>query len=140
MKIKIITANWEIDKKELITLRTEVFVNEQNVPSEEELDNLDSDCMHVLALDEKGKSIGTCRMLPNHSIGRMCVLSPYRGSGVGSKMLTHFIGYAKTNAISKLTLSAQVHAIPFYEKFDFIVDSEVYLDANISHQHMTLSI
>jgi predicted GNAT family N-acyltransferase len=76
------------------TIRMEVFVREQLVPVEEELDDLDSISVHVLA-DVDGTPIGTGRLIPQGDgkgkISRMAVLSPHRGSVVFSSVLARLM-------------------------------------------------
>jgi predicted GNAT family N-acyltransferase len=131
-------ADWANDQDGLIAVRTEVFVNEQKVPADLELDDHDLEAIHLKALDQQGTIIATARMLPNQYIGRMCVQKSWRGLGVGLAMMRFFIGLARENGISSLHLNAQVSAIPFYRRLGFEVDSEVFMEADIPHQHMTL--
>ena len=71
-------------------------------------------------------------------LGRMAVLKEYRNKGIGSFLIEKAITTAKLNQLSKISISAQCHAIDFYKKFGFEVTSEIYLDAGISHQDMEL--
>ena len=139
-KFIIQKAYWSSDQAQLIKVRTQVFVEEQQVPSEIEIDGKDAECSHVKALNSDGEVIGTARLLPTHYIGRMCVLKAYRHLGIGAEMLSYFINYARQNQIPSLKLNAQISALPFYQKFDFICDSEVFIEADIEHVHMTLSL
>jgi len=135
-------ANWDEDKAALIKLRGIVFVEEQNVPVELEIDGMDPDCRHVKAF-MGDQTIGTARLLPSGYIGRMCVLKSFRNQGVGSKMLTNLIQQAffdKTISplLNEITLNAQSSAIAFYERNGFVVCSEEFMDANIIHRKMVL--
>ena len=65
---------------ELRTVRETVFVQEQQVPIEEEWDALDPLCTHVIARDAAGQPIGTGRLTPEHKIGRMAVLRDPQGA------------------------------------------------------------
>jgi len=139
-KITVRQAHWGTDQKQLINVRTRVFVEEQQVPSEIEIDGKDVDCFHIKALNAENEVIGTARMLPTHYIGRMCVLKEYRQMGIGGNMLLYFINYARQQQTKSLMLNAQITALPFYQKFGFIPDSEVFIEADIEHIHMTLSL
>ena len=136
-RIIVLTADWEIDSDELTCLRTRVFVDEQNVPDELERDGRDYECQHVKALID-GIIIGTGRLLPNGYIGRMCVLGQYRNQGVGTKMLKKLIQQAADSGHQKVLLNSQSSAIPFYQKFGFSIESEVFMEAGIPHQRMVL--
>jgi predicted GNAT family N-acyltransferase len=78
-------------------------------------------------------------VIENHmQLGRMAVLKEYRNKGIGSALIEKAVTTAKLNQLSKVSISAQCHAIDFYKKFGFEVTSEIYLDAGISHQDMEL--
>ncbi|MCP4075834.1 MAG: GNAT family N-acetyltransferase [Gammaproteobacteria bacterium] len=139
-KISVQQAHWGTDQAQLTNIRTRVFVEEQQVPSEIEIDGKDADCFHVKALNSANEVIGTARLLPSNYIGRMCVIKEYRQLGVGGQMLSYLINYARQKQIKLLMLNAQITALPFYQKFGFIPDSEVFIEADIEHIHMTLSL
>ena len=119
-------------------VRTEVFIQEQHVPVELEWDDLDETARHLLALSEAGEAIGCARLTGAGSIGRMAVLKPWRGMGVGRALLVKAVSLYRQQGQQNITLSAQVHAIPFYEQSGFKVCSKQYLDANILHVDMQL--
>ncbi len=121
-------------------IRTRVFVDEQQVPVELEQDEMDPQCLHIKALAKSGEIVGTARLLPNHYIGRMCVLKSYRNRGIGAKMLSFLIALAKKKGFTSLYLNGQLSALAFYEKQGFRADSEVFLEAGIEHQHMSLNL
>ena len=79
---------------ELRAVREPVFVQEQQVPLEEEWDALDPLCRHVIARDESGQPIGTGRLTPERKIGRMAVLRDWRGKGVGDALLSALMAQA----------------------------------------------
>jgi predicted GNAT family N-acyltransferase len=121
-------------------IRFEVFVREQNVPAEIELDDWDPLSVHAVAYDDSGLAVGTGRLLPDGHIGRMAVLKPARGGGVGSALLTALMGEARTRGHAAAILSAQVHAIPFYARHGYSVCSEPYMDAGIPHVDMRCAL
>lgn len=137
-EFRVEIADWATDQDGLIAVRTEVFVNEQKVPADLELDDHDLEAIHLKALDAQGTIIATARLLPNQYIGRMCVLESWRNRGVGLAMMRFYIDLARDNGISSLYLNAQVSAIPFYQRLGFEVDSDVFMEADIQHRHMTL--
>ncbi len=120
-------------------IRTEVFVLEQRVSPEEEMDELDRDAVHVLAwLD--GTPVGTGRLIleaESHAkIGRMAVLKPHRRQGVGSVILLTLMGLAGERGVRAVSLAGQLHAIPFYERFGFVARGDVFVEAGIEHRTM----
>jgi len=119
-------------------VREEVFIKEQHVPVELEWDGLDASARHLLALNAAGEAIGCARLPGDGSIGRMAVLKQWRGTGVGTALLKKAVEQYQQQGIAAITLSAQVHAIHFYEKAGFKVCSAPYLDAGILHVDMRL--
>lgn len=132
-------ALWSEDSEALAKLRTEVFVNEQQVPAEIEIDGRDTQCEHVKAVLQ-GKLVGTGRLLPGGFIGRMCVLRQFRGQGIGSLMLHQLIELARQEKYSQVLLNSQTDAIAFYQHYGFVIDSDEFMEAGISHRRMTFKI
>ncbi len=141
--LKIAEATREQDINACFAIRTQVFVIEQNVPEALEWDGLDKESRHYLLTDE-GKPCATLRtrqLDEKLKIERMAVLSECRGHGFGQQLLEYVIDLAKSELeISEVVLSAQCHAIPFYQKLGFSVCSDIYLDADIEHRDMVLEI
>lgn len=132
---KVKTATWPDDMATLKAIRFEVFVEEQKVPAEEEIDAYDPLSIHAIAWSN-GKAAACGRLLPDGHIGRMAVLKPFRGFGVGALVLQHLMERARQRGDREVVLSAQTHAIGFYEKFGFVVEGGEYLDCNIAHRDM----
>ncbi|WP_222564584.1 GNAT family N-acetyltransferase [Novilysobacter antarcticus] len=124
----------------LRAVREAVFVQEQGVPLELEWDELDPASHHVIARDSAGTPIGTARLTPERHIGRMAVLSPWRGRGVGGAMLRTLLARAAELGWSRLSLHAQVHAIPFYARHGFLPTGPRFDEAGIDHQLMSLHL
>ncbi len=131
---------WSTHEHALRLIREQVFIDEQQVPVALEWDAYDADAVHLLAWNQQQEAIACARLLDNGSIGRMAVLKPWRGAGIGHALITEAIAYYRQQQYQLITLSAQQHAIPFYEKAGFLVCSKPYLDANILHVDMQLNI
>lgn len=114
-------------------IRFEVFVDEQQVAPEVELDEMDGVCLHAIAVDAAGAIVGTGRLLPDGHIGRMAVRKCARGFGVGSALLQALMLQAQARGDLTVVLSAQTHAAPFYARHGFVPEGEVYLEAGIDH-------
>jgi predicted GNAT family N-acyltransferase len=114
-------------------IREAVFVAEQGVPAEIELDEWDAQCEHALACDGSGRALGTGRLLPDGHIGRMAVLREWRGSGVGGAILEVLIDRARARGMTRVVLHAQTHAERFYSRFGFAVSGAEFMEAGISH-------
>lgn len=138
--IEVEEVSWQSAGEQLKTIRHKVFVEEQGVPLEDEIDELDPSAMHWIAYGPGSTAMATARMLPDGQIGRMAVLKPYRQRGVGSSLMRHMIRYAIREDMEQLVLSAQLHAIPFYEGFGFMAEGETYMDAGIPHRTMMLNL
>ena len=117
-------------------VREAVFVQEQGVPADVELDAMDPLCRHVLARDSEGMAIGTGRLTPEHRIGRMAVLPQWRGQGVGDALLGALIEQARAEGCHDLSLHAQVGVIGFYARHGFLPQGARFNEAGIEHQTM----
>ena len=135
-EIKIIVGDWATCKKDASAVRREVFIQEQHVPVELEMDDKDVVCTHAVAYNEAGEPIGTGRLLPDGHIGRMAVRQEYRGSGVGSRLLSMLMDEARRKRHMEVVLSAQTHARNFYARHGFIAEGRTYMDAGIEHVTM----
>jgi predicted GNAT family N-acyltransferase len=132
-------ASWhnELDRVALVKIRYDVFVYEQKVPVEEEVDAQDPLSLHVIArMNKDGMPIATGRLLPNGHIGRMAVLKGYRRTGAGRAVLEFLMAKARERGFDATELSAQTHAIPFYARAGFIAYGDEYLDCGIPHRMM----
>ena len=135
-RIWIREASCPADRMALETVRCEVFVKEQNVPRSHEFDGLDYGALHWLAFTPEREPVGTLRLLPSGQIGRLAVLRPYRGQGVGSRLLHHAIAAAEALGWDEVWLNAQYARRGFYAPHGFIVISDIFEDAGIPHQRM----
>jgi len=133
--IRIDVHSWEDAREEASRIRLEVFVREQGVPPEIEMDARDADCLHALAYLD-GVAVGTGRLLPDGHIGRMAVLKSCRALGVGGAILQRLVDEAVRRGMRSVVLAAQTHAIAFYRKHGFSVVGEVFEEAGIPHQEM----
>ena len=129
-----------IEQKNMIfSIREQVFVIEQNVDADIEWDGRDHLCRHVIAFSNDNQPIGTGRLLPGGHIGRIAVIALWRDKGVGSAILEELISIAKDEGSVSVYLNSQSQAIAFYERFGFVADGTVFMEANIKHQKMTLA-
>ncbi|MEQ1600244.1 MAG: GNAT family N-acetyltransferase [Methylophilaceae bacterium] len=138
-------VSWQTAQTALSQIRLEVFVHEQQVPMHLELDGLDEQALHLLALNHAGEAIGCARiLLPADlrpaSIGRMAVIKAWRNKGVGTALLQAAVKICRQLNWKNVTLSAQTHAIGFYARAGFTLCSAEYLDAGILHRDMMLNL
>jgi len=119
-------------------LRREVFVIEQNVPQEEELDAEDFTAIHMVAIAE-GEVVGTLRLLtkPEHiKIGRVAVRRDQRGKGIAKTIIVKAMQAMSEQSGNRFYLTAQTNAVGLYEKLGFVAYGEQFLDAGIPHLAM----
>jgi predicted GNAT family N-acyltransferase len=137
---KIVENQKELE--DAFSVRRTVFINEQNVPAEEELDHHEDEATHFVLYHE-GSPIGAGRFRFVDGYGkveRICVLKEARKTGAGKRIMNGIEEYALEEDIRKLKLNSQTHAIPFYAGLGYEVVSEEFLDAGIPHKTMIKSI
>ena len=121
-------------------VRESVFVDEQSVPREIEMDEHDAVSLHVIASDADGGAIGTGRLLADGHIGRMAVVADWRGKGVGRALLERLLEEATGLNLRHLALHAQTHASGFYRRFGFVEEGPEFMEAGIPHRTMVRSL
>jgi predicted GNAT family N-acyltransferase len=127
---------WAEARAAATSVREAVFVVEQGVPPEIELDEWDLQCDHALAFAAGGRVVGTGRLLPDGHIGRMAVLREWRGQGVGGAILVALVERAAARGMRRLVLNAQTHAVPFYARHGFAAFGDEFMEADIPHVAM----
>lgn len=144
--IKILES--EKDRLLGFKLRTEVFVNEQNVPIELEFDEKDNS-EHTIHIGyfNGDELIGVARLIDMDKevihIGRVAIDKNRRGEGIGHKLILGCEDIARKvlNRDFNIELSAQVYAENFYKKLDYNrVNDNIYIDAGIEHIDMKKTI
>jgi predicted GNAT family N-acyltransferase len=143
VKLPKVTVKRVSSEKELAqayAIRIRVFVKEQGVPPEIELDEDDRRAMHFLAT-VGARAVGTARVVSRRGtakIGRMAVLKSYRRRGVGTKLLRRAIVAARRMSARKIYLHAQVAVAGFYQRMNFLSVGPVFDEAGIAHRKMIL--
>lgn len=126
------------DTETCFALRHTVFVTEQGYTAEGEVDTLDADSRHLLALDD-GTAVGTARVYMDGTtakIGRVCVLRARRGIGLGADLINAAVALAAEQGAQRAVLGAQAHAVGFYAKLGFAPYGAPYDDEGEPHQMM----
>lgn len=126
-----------------LAIRRKVFIEEQSVPEELELDEHDAAAIHLLAVQD-GRPVGTARLMVAGAvgkIGRVAVLPEARGTGLGAALIRAALGELRRQpGVATAKLGAQTHALGFYEKLGFAAFGPVYDDAGIPHRDMTRAL
>lgn len=123
---------------EIRAIRFAVFVDEQNVPPDIEMDDRDPLCVHLLAcVDEQ--PVGTARIDFEYAgkIGRLAVLANYRGRGIGRALMERCHDVARQRRVTQVWCNAQTAVVPFYERIGYTVIGGEFDEAGISHRKMT---
>jgi predicted GNAT family N-acyltransferase len=138
-RLKVIAIESPADMRRAHAIRRRVFIEEQRVPEEIEMDADDSHAFHALAILD-GATIGCGRMIEHGAsevkIGRMAVLQEFRKAGVGAHILRFLIDRARMRGFHKAILHAQLTAEGFYLKEGFIAVGGVFDEAGIAHRLM----
>lgn len=137
--IKVREGSWAELGTQATAIRHTVFIEEQQVPLEEEWDGRDPECRHFLAI-LGNTAVGTARLLPDGHVGRVAVLHEARGLGVGVSLMRAAIASAQRQGHSAVELAAQTHALAFYERLGFTAFGGIFFDAGIPHRSMRLSL
>lgn len=139
INVKIADSQQELN--DCFEIRDVVFIQEQSVPKDIELDEYDKTAVHFLLYYEE-IPVATARMLQKDAktakIGRVAVLKEYRGKNLGKSLMENIVEYCCNNGIVKILIDAQTYVVPFYEKIGFKQYGEEFMDANIPHYKMEL--
>ena len=142
MTVEIQIVDTAADFEHCRAIRMTVFVEEQAVPAELEMDDLDAVATHLLATVD-GRPAGTARIVDKGAsvkIGRVAVLKEHRGGGVGRLIMEFAIDEARRRGYSEVVLSSQTYVIPFYERLGFVAEGPEYDDAGIPHRTMRFAL
>jgi ElaA protein len=143
-KIKRFEALSVIELYNLMQLRSEVFVVEQNCVYQD-VDGKDSKALHLIG-EYGGETVAYCRLFKpkeyfdHASIGRVVVKATYRDKKLGHILMKVAIDAVKSEFNeTQITISAQLYLKKFYESHGFIQTSETYLEDDIPHIEMKRS-
>ena len=150
VSLKVVRVATLDQMQEALSVRRVVFIEEQGVPEDLEIDEHDEDptlvssAIHVLARVD-GIAAATGRLLLHEPdgrihIGRVAVLAEQRRAGLGRAVMLALHNAAREQEASSITLAAQLHAIGFYERLGYAAYGDVFLDAGIEHRWMDLKL
>jgi len=136
--MNIIVADFARDYAAIRSVRFAVFVDEQQIPRELEMDDRDAACVHWLALDDGGTPLGTVRLdlEAGGKVGRLAVLARERGRGVGRALMERLHEHARAQRLARVWCHAQSSAAPFYTRLGYRITSEPFEEAGIAHVEM----
>lgn len=123
-----------------LALRTEVFVGEQGVPAEEEVDDLDTHAIHLVVVDADGTVQATCRVFSDGEdamrVGRLCVRACARRRGLGAALLAEAEREARAAGAGRMVMNAQTAVISLYEAIGYEPRGERFDEVGIEHLAM----
>ena len=127
---------------ECFYIRREVFVKEQGVPLENELDSFEEESIHIIGYDKIMYllHVRDLDLITTRKVERVAILKPYRKDGYGKTMMHAIERFAKDKGYNQLVLNAQVQAQGFYEKLGYIQTGPVFIEENIDHIKMYKNI
>ncbi|MGV9663329.1 GNAT family N-acetyltransferase [Nocardia niigatensis] len=140
--IDVVTVSTEQQLADAYAVRMRVFVDEQGVPADIEIDELDATADHFLALLD-GKPAGAGRLTVRDGVGvlgRLAVLAETRGTGLGAALVRAIEERVRERGLGAVELHSQTHAQGFYEKLGYRAYGEIGMDAGIPHIWMRRSL
>lgn len=139
---------WTVDLtsgyyNDAISIRNKVFVEEQHVPPELEIDDLEDKTIHVIGYLED-KAVSTARLYQKNDttfkVQRVAVSLDFRKQNLGNQLMLEIERYAKEKQVNQLILDAQDHALSFYEKLGYQIEGDSFMDAGIPHHKMVKTL
>jgi predicted GNAT family N-acyltransferase len=127
------------ERKLAYAIRHQVFVIEQKVPVEEELDVHDEGARHWLGYVQE-QPVATARLIPYGQgvgkVGRVAVLSEFRQAGLGKQLMLAMEQAARQEPLRQLVLDAQIQVVDFYQHLGYQAEGELFEDCGILHRRM----
>mgnify|MGYP000430436580 CR=1 FL=1 len=150
MNIQIFQGTPSKNLEDAFLIRRIVFIEEQNVPEDDDLDGLDEGASQILAIDENQKAVGTARfrVTEKHTdnspkkikLERFAVLEEARGQKVGQKMVEFALKQIKESqefeTVKTIYLHAQLAAVSLYERCGFEKEGAAFDESGIMHYKM----
>jgi len=138
------------DRSAAYDVRRDVFVTEQGVPPDLELDELDAAAEHFVAYDGE-LAVGAGRLVTEPAgfagaeqdlglvghLGRLAVRPAARGLGLGVALVRAIEERAAERGLSVVVLAAQTQAIGFYERLGYRAYGPEFDDAGLAHRWMS---
>ncbi len=135
MSTNIVIVENDAQREDAFAVRIAVFVEEQQIPREEELDDADATAVHGVGYVD-GAPVAAGRLVLGEGygkIGRMAVLSSHRGTGMGARVLEALEREGVARGLREFRLSAQLSARGFYDRAGYVADGDVYDEVGIPH-------
>lgn len=142
--MKTVIVRTQIQREDAYNVRKEVFVKEQEVPLDIEIDELEDEAIHFVIYNDNNEPQAAARLRiiedQKAKLERICVLKKARSFGLGHQLLEALETEAMAKGAKVAVMHAQVQAMPFYEKKGYQAVSEPFEEAGITHVKMTKSL
>jgi predicted GNAT family N-acyltransferase len=141
MDVRVATT--EKEYQDALSIRQVVFIDEQQVPAELEIDKHEGTATHFVVYDANLLPVGAGRLRlkgEKAKVERICVLKTRRGEHIGEALMAKLEDVARTKGVKGLILNAQTHAEGFYEKLGYQVTSDLFYEAGIPHVEMQKTV
>ncbi len=129
-------AETRLDILKVMVVRGIVFIEEQGVDWEGEIDGYEDESVHVLGeVDGQPVASGRLRLLPDGwaKLERIAVRPRWRGRGIARQVVRFLMDEARRRGSRRLKLHAQVYLEDFYREFGFAREGEVFDECGIDH-------
>ncbi|WEG11901.1 GNAT family N-acetyltransferase [Pullulanibacillus sp. KACC 23026] len=143
MSLEVVVCEKEQDYQNALYIRRIVFIEEQQVPEELEIDDHEKDAIHFVVYDQNREPVGAGRLRNKGNMAkveRICVLKNRRGEHIGEALMGKLEQVAEEKGFTNLLLNAQTHAQGFYEKLGYKVTSDLFYEAGIPHVEMKKNV
>lgn len=145
---RLIVGNWQALGADASQVRTEVFVNELGIASQDERDAQDASAVHAVLYNQLNMPLATGRLLTGgqgdasgtSKIGRMATLRVLRSGQLGASVLEALVQQARQRGDTQVVLHAQLAAARFYERAGFTAQGAPYDEVGIPHVTMARSL
>lgn len=134
MPYKTNRVHWKQCKKDIKQIREKVFVCEFRIAPEQEFDQLDKDCEHVLLKDEANNVIATGRLCQSGKISRIAVLMKYRQTEAATQVVETLLAIAKDKGMEKIFIDSQLEDIHHYRAQGFEPVGQVFMQGGMAKQ------
>ncbi|MDG5776073.1 GNAT family N-acetyltransferase [Haloarculaceae archaeon H-GB2-1] len=144
--VDIRRATTDDERADALSVRFDVFVDEQGVPEAIEVDGKDEDAIHFVAYDDDDdrRPVGAARLreldAETGKVERVAVVAGRRGEGLGRELMAQLEATARERGLSTLVMHAQTSVEEFYEHLGYRTTSDVFEEAGIEHVEMETSL
>lgn len=127
-------TTWQESSNDILDIRHRVFMIEQHIRDNVLCDLDDNECFHVVVKNTQGDIVACGRITEEGRIGRLAVLLPYRGMGIGTKLFKTLIDIGKSKNLKNISLNAELGDQRFYNMQQFASAGPVYMKQGVPHQ------